>query len=278
MKFVRFASLFALAALAAGVAANNSSAATIFSDDFESGTMSNWTGTTGVAANVLVNSNEQNVVPAGGTQSAKMDNSLDRMHRNIIGDNGGTELSGSSRFTSYIYDDGQTGAGGSSRVFNEVRGYSGGTGLPNGGTTASGTLSQLFAIGKHNSVTAPSEVFAVTKYQGRSLSGSLVGFFNLNGPGSPNRSIGWHKFTVERLADNTTINFYVDDILSRTVTGTTAQSWDTIVIGPGLGTQAGNAWIDGVQVSDGTIIPEPSTLVLAALGLIGALTSRRRLA
>jgi hypothetical protein len=202
-----------------------------------------------------------------------MDNSLDRMHRNIIADNGGSEVSGYSQFVSWIYDDGQTGSGGANRVWNEVRGYLDGTGLPNGGTAANGTLSQLFAIGKSNSVTAPGEVHTNTKYQARSLSGSLIGFFNLNGPGSPNRSIGWHKFTIERLADNTTVNYFVDDILSRTVTGTTSQSWDTIVIGPGTGSQAGTAWIDGVAVS---AIPEPATLALAGMGLIGLCSVARR--
>ncbi|MBA4105024.1 MAG: hypothetical protein C0485_04640 [Pirellula sp.] len=274
MRVTEFVRFFALAALAtASLSCGRASAAIIFSDDFESGSMANWTQTTATAGTSLVISNAQNIVPAGGSNSASMDNSADRMHRNIIADNAGSEVTGYSRFVSWIYDDGQTGSGGANRVWNEVRGYSGGTGLPNGGIAASGALSQLFAIGKHNSVTAPGEVHTNTKYQARSLSGSLVGFFNLNGPGSPNRSIGWHKFTVERLADNTTINFFVDDLLSRTVTGTTAQSWDTIVIGPGTGTQAGTTWIDGVQVE---IVPEPATLALAGIGLIGVCSVARR--
>src|SRR3990172_13052377 len=73
----------------------------IFSDDFESGTMSNWT-TTGT--NPLVNDGTQNIVPAGGSRSALMNISTDRMHHNIIADNGGSELDGYSLFTSYIYD------------------------------------------------------------------------------------------------------------------------------------------------------------------------------
>jgi hypothetical protein len=260
---------FLAAALVAVVLSTASSAAIIFSDDFESGSMSNWT-TTGT--NPLDISNAQNVVPAGGTYSALMNTSIDRMHHNLIADNGGSELSGYSTFTSYIYD-----TAAATRIFNEVRGYSGGTGLPNGGTTASGTLAQLLAIGKYNTVTMPGEVYNGNKYQARIVYPSAtMGWFNLDGPGSPNRSLGWHKFTIERLADDTTINFYVDDILSRTIAGTTAQSWDTVVMGPGLGSTVGDAWIDGISIDNGIVIPEPTAIVLAGLACASLCAFRRR--
>ena len=249
----------------------SSHAATIFSDDFESGTMSNWT-TTG--SSPLVIDNTQNIVPGGGTFSAKMDTSADRMHHNIIADNGGSELSGNSTFTAYIYD----ASGTASRVFNEVRGYSGGTGLPNGGTTASGTLAQLIAIGKYNTVTKVGEVYNGSKYQARVTFGTGSGWFNLDGVGSPNRSTGWHKFTVERLADETTLNFYVDDVLSRTFANATAQSWDTVVLGPGLGTTVGDAWIDGLSVNSVENIPEPASATLIGLACMSLCAIRRRIA
>ena len=248
--------------------ANGANGATIFSDNFESGNMSNWT-TTGTSP--LVNDTAQNIVPVGGTRSALMDTSADRMHRNIIADNGGTELSGLSTFTSYIYDD----SGAATRIFNEVRGYSGGTGLPNGGTTASGSLAQLLAIGKYNTVTLAGEVYNGSKYQARVTFAGSAGWFNLDGAGSPNRSTGWHKFTIDRLADDTTINFYVDSILSRTFTGATAQSWDTVILGPGLGTTVGNAWIDGLSI-DAVQVPEPASFALMGLASIGLLLVRRR--
>jgi hypothetical protein len=251
--------------------ATGTNAATIFSDDFESGSMSNWTQTSATAGTSLVISTEHNVVPAGGTQSAMMDASNDRMHHNIIADNGGNELSGASTFTSYIYDD----SGTASRIFNEVRGYSGGTGLPNGGTTASGSLAQLLAIGKYNTVTLAGEVYNGAKYQARVTFAGAAGWFNLDGAGSPNRSTGWHKFTIERLADDTTLNFYVDDILSRTFTGATAQSWDTVILGPGLGTTAGPAWIDGLSVNS-VAVPEPASFALAALAGVALVAARRR--
>jgi hypothetical protein len=233
------------------------SAQVIFSDNFELGNMNNWT-TTG--SNPLTIDNTQNVEPSGGTFSAYMNISTDRMHRNL-----GLELSGASTFTSYIYDAGGT----ASRIFNEVRGYAGGTGLPNGGTVASGTLSQLLAIGKYNSVTLAGDVFDGTKYQARSILG-VNGWFNLNAPTAPSRSVGWHRFDIERLADGTTINYYVDGLLGRTITGTGLQDWDTMILGPGLGSTVGDAWIDGMSVNVGApiTVPEPS---IVALGVMGGL-------
>lgn len=248
--------------------ASRTNAATIFSDNFESGNMTTWT-TTG--SSPLVNDGTQNIVPVGGSRSALMDTSADRMHHNIIADNGGSELSGASTFTAYIYDD----SGTASRIFNEVRGYSGGTGLPNGGATASGSLAQLLAIGKYNTVTKVGEVYNGSKYQARVTFGTDAGWFNLDAAGSPNRSTGWHKFVIERLGDDTTINFYVDDILSRTFANATAQSWDTVILGPGLGTTAGNAWIDGLSV-DSVTVPEPVSLTLIGLACMGLLVVRRR--
>jgi len=122
------------------------SAAVVFSDDFESANLTNWTTT---VTSPLESSTAQNVVPVDGSYSAYLNSSLDRMHRNIIGDNGGVELGGHFVFTSWIYDDGSTTqTTGSTRVWNEVRGYSAGTGLPNGGTTADGALAQLFALAR----------------------------------------------------------------------------------------------------------------------------------
>ncbi len=228
--------------------------------------MNKWTSTA-TTPNPLTIDNTLNVAPAGGTYSALLNTSADRMHHNIIADNGGLEVGKYFLFTSYWYDE----IGTATRFFNEVRGYSGGTGVPNGGTTASGSLAQLLAIGKYNSTTLAGDTYDGTKYQARVVFGTTTGWFNLNGAGAPSRSTGWHKFAIERMDDGTTVNFYVDDILSRTIVGTAAETIDTVVLGSGLGSTIGNAWTDGIS-----LIPEPSAMALGLVGL--GLLLRKKLA
>lgn len=249
--------LVLLAGCVAGYLAQAASAQTIFSDNFESGNLNLWTAS---GTSPLVIDNTQNAAPGGGSFSAYANLSLNRMHRNIIADNGGAEVSGWSTLTAWIYDSTMT------RPYVQALSYSG-TGLPNGGTVADGSLNQLLAIGKYSSVSMAGEVYDATKYQARILAGANSGWFNLNAPGSPSRSTGWHKFEIERLGDGTTINFYVDDVLSRSLTGATASSWDTITMGFGTTSASnGDAWYDGIAVG---IVPEPSALGLGLLGLLG---------
>ncbi len=247
----------------------------VFSDDFESGQIlfpvGNWTVTT---ANTLDISTPTNVVPGGGIRSAFMNTSIDRMHRNLGGEFGGHLL-----FTFYFYDEGTNGGTvGATRAYNEIRGHSGGSGLPNGGTVASGSLDALIAAGKFNATTLTGEVFTATKYQGRVAFGpaaaGTTGVFNLNGAGSPNRSIGWHRFDIEVLPPGSTIKFYVDGILSRTFNGAAVDTYDTVILGPGLGTQLGGGWFDGVrfaQIIDPPVnITCPPNLTVAGTGPGGA--------
>ncbi len=201
---------------------------TLFSDDFEAGNLNNWAVTTPGTA--LTSATTQNHT-SGGTRAAYSNNSTNKMYHNL-----GAEVGGHAKATFWIYDSTQT------RDFCEVRAYSG-AGYPNG------SLDQLFAIGVYNTVTMTGETFDVTKYQGRVVTGSSNGWFNLSGSGAPARADGWHKFEIERLSDGTTIKFYADSILVRTVPGATAANWDSITIGSvASGTTAGDSWFDDVKV------------------------------
>jgi len=230
------------------LASNLSAEPVIFSDDFESGNLSLWTQGT----SALTISTPQNAVPVSGLYSARIDSSADRMYHNF-----GSELSGNILFTSWIYE-----TSAATRVFTEIRAYS-------GAGYANGTLQQVLAIGKYSSaMTMPGEVYDGTKYQGRVVYPSAtMGWFNLNAPGAPSRSSDvWHRFDIEVMPSGTDINFYVDGILSRAITGAAAGiSYDSVVVGLGAGSTVGDAWVDGISVA---IVPEPGSVALLASGLV----------
>lgn len=202
------------------------SAQVLFQDDFESG-LGNWT-VTGMSSGAAPSS------PIDLGLSAKSLSSADRIYHNL-----GVESSTSFRASWWVYDDGV----GATRAFGEMRGYQG-LGFNQG------SAEQVYAAGKYSSVTKAGEVHNASKYQGRVLYPSAsMGWFNLDAPGSPNRSVGWHKFTIE--ASNTgAIKFYVDGIPSRTITGATVKTMDCVVMGLGSGTTAGNSWYDQVMVEN----------------------------
>ncbi|MDB6029588.1 MAG: N-acetylmuramoyl-L-alanine amidase LytC [Verrucomicrobiales bacterium] len=212
-----------------------------FDETFESGNLNNWgiaLSSSTPAATTWDISTAQNHTP-GGSKSAYVNISSDRMYRNI-----GARVAGRGKATFWIYDSTQT------REFAEVRSYTGGQ-----FTYDNATLNQLLAAGKYSSVTYPGDIYDGTKYQGRitytnaTATATDVGWFNLNGPGSPSRTAGWHKFEIERLADFSTVKWYVDGILCRTLTGVYSPAWDSVVIGSvGTGTTAGDAWLDDLKV------------------------------
>jgi len=222
-------------------------AGVVFNDGFELGSMGNWTTISG--ATPLDISNAQNRIPIAGTYSAYMNISTDGMYHNI------SELSGASTATFWLYDGAQT------RAYGEVRAY------PGEGYGLGGNIVQLFAVGKYTNMDS-------AKYQARVLAGTgTIGWFNLSD--GPSRSSGWHQFIIERLSDDTTINLYVDGMMAKTITGTTAASWDSVVITSArAGTTAGDAYFDGIEITDG-LIPEPGTLSVLALGALGLLARRR---
>ena len=210
----------------------------VFSDDFESGNLNNWTPTptTGTTLDI---SNTQNHT-SGGANSALVNISTDRMYHDLP-----FELEGHVRAIFYIYDDTpNTSNGGQNRWFGELRCYTG------SGYAASG-VQQVFAIGRYGvnlgtgTGTLAGQVLNYTNYQGRVLTGPNSGYFNL----SIQRSVGWHKFEIDRAADGSTINFYVDGTLGGSVPAATFYTFDSAVIGSiAGGSTAGNAWFDDVVV------------------------------
>jgi hypothetical protein len=198
----------------------------IFYDDFESGNVHMWTPT---ATSPLDISSATNAVPPGGRYCAYVDNALDKMYHNL-----GAEIAGWSVITFHQYD--STAA----RAYVEVRGYT-------GAGYGQGTLENLYALGKYNTVSMAGEVYDATKYQGRVAFGpGPSGWFNLDRPGAPSRSPGWHRFDIVRTATGD-YNFYVDGVLGRSLGGVTDCTWDSVTIGSiGSGVAIGDAWFDGV--------------------------------
>jgi len=210
----------------------------LLQDDFESG-MTGWSVFPGVppgspSCTPLDWVSDKNVVPSGSGHCVYADLSQDKIYRDL-------SVKSSTRFwaTWHLYDDTMT------RAYAEVRGYTSG-----GGANGNTGLAQLYAAGKYNSVSMAGETWVGTKYQARVMSGLYAGWFNLNATGSPNRSAGWHRFDVES-PGNGFVRFYVDGILSRTISDVNIQGVGTVTLGFGTSSASnGNAWYDGVSVSN----------------------------
>ena len=214
---------------------------TVFSEHFESGTLERWTALP--RSSRLTNSADQNHT-SGGSRSALLTSSRDKMYHNL-----GMKLPGRVTATFWLYDDG----GNQTRYCGELRGY---TGPGHAKYVPPGGMKQLLAIGRYglsfgskNTGALASEKVDPECYQGRVYRGKNTGWFNLDAPGAPRRSVGWHQFQIDRAADGTNVNFYVDGVLGRTITGAAYAFLDSVTIGSvGLGSTPGNVWFDDVQV------------------------------
>jgi hypothetical protein len=136
-------------------------------------------------------------------------------------------------------------------------------------TTAPSAGGQLFAMGLNNNI-------ASTYYMARILGGDggagSGAFFKLDGAGAPTRSTGWH--TLEARITDTSVSYYVDTILSKTVdiTAVTDRSLDTVKVGSNL-TATKVAYFDDIYV-ERIVVPEPGTFAL--VGLAGLCVVARR--
>lgn len=211
-------------------------AVTVFSENFTAGNMNNWTTVTnGTALTISTNQSHS------GPNSALCGISTAKMYHNLS-----PNLGGHTRATFLIYDNNGT----QNRWFGEARAYSG-AGYGNG------TLQQILAIGLYNTSfgtndtgTLAGDTVSPTNYQGRVYAGNNTGYFNLNQPSAPGRSIGWHQFQIERQSDNTTVDFSVDGVLRQEIAATTnGANWNSVTIGSvGAGSTNGNVWFDDIAV------------------------------
>lgn len=156
--------------------------------------------------------------------------------------------------TFWIYDDGSA-----FPACGRLRGY---TGQGYRAYVSPGGLWQELIAGKFNgpffgtnlvSGTLRGATPDLAKYQGHVLRGTNAGWFNLDAPGAPGRSVGWHKFQIDRSgAGSRTVNFYVDGVLARSITGVDPEPIDSLVLGS-INTSkakvsAGNAWFAHVKL------------------------------
>lgn len=210
-------------------------------DDFEDNSLSKWTTVPGWTSLEISDSFEN---PQAGNHTAHLYKSRDKMYHNL-----GTAIEGPARATFWIYDNG----GSQTRWFGEIRGYDKGIFSPD-----NEKLHQVLAIGKYHVAfdrgtgMLETEVVNPNKYQARVGFGQHTGWFNLDAPGSPDVAVGWRKFEIERMPDGTTINFYVDGILSRTITETDYANWDVATMGSigqfGSVVVDGDVWFDDIAV------------------------------
>ncbi|MGZ5545149.1 MAG: immunoglobulin domain-containing protein, partial [Limisphaerales bacterium] len=225
----------------------------VFSEDFESGSMSNnWKplleATNWIKFDAGQNHTDKGTLSAGGVeQSARVYHKLNK------------KIHGRVRLTFWMYDDGS-----SPVAYAEMRGYQGLSGYAKYAHPFA--MAQSLAIGYRSAVVGdtnsgvmPGETINPTKYQGGVLRGikkeSKIGWFNLDERGAPSRSPGWHKFEIHRLADQAAIDFYVDGVRGRRIQGAKSADIDTIVFGLGgadetnqLAGAVSTAWFDDIQV------------------------------
>jgi hypothetical protein len=201
----------------------------VLQDDFENG-LGQWTPL--LNAEPMGIDNSHNHTP-NGAFSAVITNSAQKMYYRLDPKDRLDPKQGHGvRMTMWLFD-----AGGPQTAYGELRSYTGSSGYaryvwPYYGwwqCIAAGIYTSDF--GTNNTGSLAGETLDPTKYQGRVMAGANSGWFNLNAPGAPGRSPGWHKFQIDRSTSGTTVDFYVDDVLAREILDVKQAALDTVTIG-----------------------------------------------
>ncbi len=238
-----------LAALCVALLCAAPATAAIFSDDFESGNMSNWTQYPGSLAALSI-STDHNIVPSGGQFSAKQD-ALVASGAGIASYHYFGQTTGMLTAEAWIFDDFTTSA-------DPVQGAitlqtDNGSGTPNFSDFLRSASSQF--SGQN------------TDYAFRTASG---GFTDTNVA----RKQGWTKLgiQVDDPGAGGQARFYIDDALVGT-SSRVGSFFSVITIGQNFSNNQ-YFYYDGVSVS----VPEPASVMLLCLGglTFGGLGIRRR--
>ncbi len=124
--------------------------------------------------------------------------------------------------------------------------------------TSDSTLNGLFAVGMPGSSFFSSGLDN-NYYSGRVIvgNGSGIGYVNLDRPGTPTRTIGWHTFTVVgKYAPYTYCDFYVDGVLARKNIAWGGNAMNNLYIGSGYAATL-EGWYDDYSLGKGKVIIEP---------------------
>jgi len=259
----------AVLAFVAGAHAN-----IVFSDGFESGDFSNWTG----------DGNTEPEVPTivtdpvyAGTYAASVvgtstggSTGIGRKYKSFAP----VATTETLTFSFYMK---LGAASANNRQFAELRSYTADTW---GGSTG---FDQILAIGAFNGNTnvlnADNSVGALNnsgKWQARvTLSGyANGGWFVLDQ--AANRTTDWTKFEV--VVAPTGIEFFVDGVKGHngTFSRGTSATWtaDTVVLGSGLSSAGTTSGFDNVSVSTG-VVPEPASMIALGIGALALVRKRR---
>lgn len=249
MRFTLSLGLAALLAVTAG-------ATTIIQDNFDgyadqAAFNAVWTKTSTNAPTLASTVSDPNALAYSGTQSVKLltpaSTNTIGAYRNFPSEYQPTDAAPLVFECMMYYKSGAT------RHYNELRAYDGGGYLQ-------GNLSQIVALGWTNALETGDPNFNGTKYQARVAFGSL-GWENLNLTGAPDRSVGWHKFTVRVGAS--TVKFLVDDILGAELAVGYTGTFDSVVLGSRVTSAGFETYVDDVNIT-----PEPAALALLAVGML----------